>query len=151
MRSVLNPVAGTVVAMSEVPDPVFAQGMVGPGIAVDPGPAAASDACAPIGGVVLSLHPHAFVVVGDDGRGVLVHLGIDTVQLGGEGFVPHVAKGDVVVAGQRVITWSPRAVSDGGRPALVPVVVLELPAEDLEILVPPGETIAAGAPLLAFS
>lgn len=151
MGSVLNPVAGTVVAMSEVPDPVFAQGMVGPGVAVDPGDAASSDAVAPVDGVVLSLHPHAFVVVAGDERGVLVHLGIDTVQLNGEGFTLHVAKGDVVVAGQRLITWSPRNVSGGGRSALVPVVVLELPPEELEILGEPGEMLPVGAPLLRYA
>ena len=76
---VQSPVAGTTVSMTEVPDAVFAQAMVGPGIAVQPDGGRA-DALSPIDGTVATLHPHAFVVAGEDGRAVLVHLGIDTVK-----------------------------------------------------------------------
>jgi phosphotransferase system IIA component len=120
-----SPVAGRVVAMRDVPDPVFAESIV-----------------APCAGVVVKLHPHAYVLLappggGADGasagevpaaagRGVLVHLGIDTVQLKGEGFTLLVAEGDTVEAGQELIAWSPSTVSDGGRSPLVPVVALDL-------------------------
>ncbi|GAB3159309.1 PTS glucose transporter subunit IIA [Myceligenerans halotolerans] len=162
--TVLSPVSGTVVAMADVPDPVFAEGMVGPGIAVDPSvDGATSDVVAPCGGTLVKLHPHAFVVVATEdavategreagggpwGRGVLVHLGIDTVQLGGAGFTVHVAEGDVVAAGRRLVTWSPTEVSDGGRSPLVPVVALDLSPADLQVLTAPGDPIAAGDPLL---
>ena len=72
---------------------------MGPGTAIDPvrEPGAA---VSPVDGVVVSLHPHAFVVVDDEGHGVLTHLGIDTVQLNGEGFELLVHKGDTVTRGQ---------------------------------------------------
>ena len=82
---VLAPLPGRVLPLSEVPDPVFAGAMVGPGAAVDP-PRGPVQAVAPVDGRIAKLHPHAFVVVTSSGRGVLVHLGIDTVQLQGEGF-----------------------------------------------------------------
>ncbi len=78
--------------LAAVPDPVFSGAMVGPGTAIDP-VREPSEAVAPVDGVIVSLHPHAFVVVDDSGHGVLTHLGIDTVQLNGEGFELLVNKG----------------------------------------------------------
>jgi PTS system glucose-specific IIA component len=144
---VSSPVAGTVVAAADVPDPVFAQQMVGPGIAVEP-----SDGVvvAPTAGTVASLHPHAFVLQHDGGAAVLVHLGIDTVQLAGEGFSLHVAKGDRVAVGDAVVGWDPTAVRAGGRSAVCPVVVLEASPETVRVLAEPGDEVAAGDPLLAI-
>ncbi|MBO3745038.1 PTS glucose transporter subunit IIA [Streptosporangiaceae bacterium NEAU-GS5] len=128
MTKVLAPVAGVAIGLADVPDPVFSQAMVGPGAAIDPARAPAR-AVAPIAGTIVKLHPHAYVVVGDDGRGVLVHLGIDTVQLKGEGFDLLAAEGDRVVAGQPVVGWDPAAVEAGGRSPVCPVVALDAPAE----------------------
>ncbi len=88
-----SPVAGRVVALSAVPDPVFSQAMVGPGVAVEPSRVKA-DVVSPVDGTVVTLHPHAFVVATGDGAAVLVHLGIDTVKRKGEGFELHVVKGE---------------------------------------------------------
>ncbi|MEN3540533.1 PTS glucose transporter subunit IIA [Microbispora sp. ZYX-F-249] len=128
MTTVLAPVAGAAIGLAAVPDPVFSQAMVGPGRAIDPvrGPV---EAVAPISGTIVKLHPHAYVVVGDDGRGVLVHLGIDTVQLKGEGFRLLAAEGDRVGAGQPVVAWNPAAVEAGGRSPVCPVVALDAPAD----------------------
>lgn len=149
---VLAPVAGRARALADVDDPVFAAEMVGPGLAVDP-PVAGGDqqVVAPVDGVVAKLHPHAFVVQVPDGRAVLVHLGIDTVQLRGEGFTLHVAEGDEVTAGQVLVAWSPSAVVGGGRSAVCPVVALDGSADDLERLVRPGDEVAAGEPLLRWA
>jgi sugar PTS system EIIA component len=124
MTTVLAPVEGTSVGLAAVPDPVFSAGMVGPGTAIDPvrGPGEAS---APIAGKIMKLHPHAYVIVGDDGKGVLVHLGIDTVQLKGRGFRLLAAEGDRVVAGQPVVAWDPSAIEAGGRSPVCPVVALD--------------------------
>ncbi|MEV4454628.1 PTS sugar transporter subunit IIA [Microbispora sp. NPDC004025] len=128
MTTVLAPVAGAAIGLAAVPDPVFSQAMVGPGTAIDPvrGPV---EAVAPISGTIVKLHPHAYVVVGDDGRGVLVHLGIDTVQLKGEGFRLLAAEGDRVGAGQPVVAWNPAAIEAGGRSPVCPVVALDAPAD----------------------
>ena len=130
---VLSPVPGTVVPITEVDDPVFADAMVGPGIAVRP-VGGHHDAVTPIDGTVATLHPHAFVVAGDDGRAVLVHLGIDTVKQEGAGFTVHVAKGDTVRAGQPMVGWDPDAVAAAGYSAIVPVVALDASADVLSEL-----------------
>jgi PTS system glucose-specific IIA component len=123
-----SPVAGEVVGLAGVPDEVFAEAMVGPGTAVDPvgghrgGPA---DAVAPVDGVLVKLHPHAYVVVDAAGHGVLVHLGIDTVTMRGEGFALLAAEMDRVTAGQPVVRWDPDAVRATGRSTVCPVVALD--------------------------
>ncbi|MBP2472921.1 PTS system N-acetylglucosamine-specific IIA component [Crossiella equi] len=147
--SVLSPVAGTVVPISEVPDPVFAQAMVGPGIAVDPD-RTAGEAVAPVDGTVVTLHPHAFVVATDAGTAVLVHLGIDTVKLKGEGFTLHVVKGEKVRAGQPVITWNPADIEATGYSPVCPVVALDAAADTLSDLRAPGP-VAAGDPLFSWN
>lgn len=121
---VLAPISGRAVALTEVPDPVFAQGMVGYGAAVDP-PRQVVDAVAPVSGKLLKLMPHAYVIMTADNIGVLVHLGLDTVQLNGAGFTTHVAQGDTVTAGQRIITYDVPAIIAAGFSPIVPVVVMD--------------------------
>ncbi|RSM61267.1 PTS glucose transporter subunit IIA [Amycolatopsis sp. WAC 01376] len=141
---ILSPVSGKTTAMTEVPDPVFAQAMVGPGLAVMPS-GGRQDAVAPVDGTVVTLHPHAFVVATEDGRGVLVHLGIDTVKQKGEGFSLHVAKGETVRAGQPVVEWDPEAVKAAGYSPIVPVVALDAKAEVLSGLLTGGDVEAGDA------
>ena len=124
MTSVSAPVAGTVVALADVPDPVFAQQIVGSGIAIDP-ERAESTVVAPADGRLLKLHPHAFVLLTAEGKGLLVHLGIDTVQLEGAGFALLVAEGDDVTAGTPIVRWNPGEIEAGGRSPVVPVVVMD--------------------------
>ncbi|MGW4486051.1 PTS sugar transporter subunit IIA [Amycolatopsis sp. NPDC004368] len=146
---ILSPVAGEVVAITDVPDPVFAEAMVGPGIAVKPSGGRA-DAVAPVAGTIVTLHPHAFVVATEDGRAVLVHLGIDTVKEKGEGFTLHVVKGESVRAGQPVVGWDPEAVAAAGYSPIVPVVGLDAQADVLAGL-EPGRTVAAGEVLFSWN
>ncbi|WP_330176860.1 PTS glucose transporter subunit IIA [Streptomyces sp. NBC_01498] len=138
MISVTSPLAGRAVGLAAVPDPVFADAMVGPGTAVDP-VRAPCDAVAPIDGVVVSLHPHAFVVLDPEGHGVLTHLGVDTVQLNGTGFVLLVRKGDTVTRGQGVVRWDPVAVEAAGKSPVCPVVALDAGVEALTDVVRRGE------------
>ena len=134
---VLAPIPGRVLPLSEVPDPVFAGAMVGPGVAVDP-PRGPVQAVAPVDGRIVKLHPHAFVVVTSSGRGVLVHLGIDTVQLQGEGFRLLAAEGDEVTAGTPLVEWDTAAVETGGRSPVSPVIALDAQPEAI------GDTVTAG-------
>ena len=127
---ILAPVQGRAVPMEDVPDPVFAQLMVGPGAAVDP-PREVVDAVAPVSGKVFKLFPHAYVILTAEGVGVLVHLGIDTVQLKGEGFTAHVEQGDDLTAGQPVTIYDVPAIEAAGRNPIVPVIALEKQAADL--------------------
>lgn len=122
---VLAPLPGKVVALAEVPDPVFAGQLVGSGVAVDPdrtrGPLVVT---APLAGKIVKLHPHAFVILGH-GVGVLVHLGIDTVKLKGEGFELLAAEGDEVVAGAPIVTFDPTAIDGTGYSPICPIVVMD--------------------------
>ncbi|MBW8484544.1 PTS sugar transporter subunit IIA [Actinomadura parmotrematis] len=149
MTRVLSPVPGRVVGLAGVPDPVFAQAMVGPGTAVDParGPGAAA---APVAGTIVKLHPHAYVVVDAEGHGVLVHLGIDTVQLKGAGFELLAAEGDRVEAGQPVVAWDPAAIEAGGRSPVCAVVALDAGADALSGVREDGD-VERGAELFAWS
>jgi len=147
---VLAPVAGTVRAMGEVPDPVFAGEIVGPGLAIDPSRDGVVEAIAPVSGRIIKLHPHAYVILTDNGRGALVHLGLDTVQLAGKGFTLHAAEGDTVVAGDVVVSWNPAEVEAGGRSPICPVVALEGKQEAVTGLVTPGATVRAGEPLFEW-
>ena len=126
---VLAPCPGRVVAMADVPDPVFAEEMVGPGVAIEPDPGP-TVVLSPITGTVLKVHPHAFVVLGD-GVGVLVHLGINTVRLDGEGFEVLTSQGTAVAAGDPMIRWDPATIPssvDGQDVStVVPVVVMDAP------------------------
>ncbi|MGP3981847.1 PTS sugar transporter subunit IIA [Streptomyces sp. KR80] len=130
MTTVTSPIAGRAIGLAAVPDPVFSGAMVGPGTAIDP-VRKASEAVAPVDGIVVSLHPHAFVVVDDEGHGVLTHLGIDTVQLNGQGFELLVSKGDTVRRGDAIVRWNPTEVEAAGKSAVCPIVALEATAEAL--------------------
>jgi phosphotransferase system IIA component len=99
----------------------------------------------------MKLHPHAFVVQADAGRAALVHLGLDTVQLGGAGFTLHVAEGDTVAAGDAVVSWDPAAVEAGGRSPVCPVVALQGDPAAITPLASVGTVISAGDPLLEWA
>ncbi|GAB3654559.1 PTS sugar transporter subunit IIA [Streptomyces sparsus] len=130
MTTVTSPLTGRAIGLAAVPDPVFSGAMVGPGTAVDP-VREPSEAVSPVDGIIVSLHPHAFVVVDAEGHGVLTHLGIDTVQLNGEGFELLAAKGDSVKRGDPVVRWNPAAVEQAGKSPISPVVALEATADSL--------------------
>jgi len=148
--TVLAPVTGTVRAMADVPDPVFAGEIVGPGLAIEPSRDGRVGAIAPVAGKVLKLHPHAFVLVDEAMRGILVHLGLDTVQLGGVGFTLHVAEGDTVAAGDVVVSWNPADVEAGGRSPVCPVVALEGKPGSVRALAALGTSVRAGEPLFEW-
>jgi sugar PTS system EIIA component len=140
---VTAPLPGTVLPMADVPDPVFAGSLVGAGLAVDPAPhAGVLDAVAPVDGRLLKVHPHAFIVLHASGRGVLVHLGIDTVRLDGTPFTLHAAEGDEVTVGTPVVSVDVAAVRAAGMSPVTPVVVMDAAADT----VPPVES---GVPVQA--
>ncbi|MGA9374345.1 MAG: PTS sugar transporter subunit IIA [Mycobacterium sp.] len=149
--SVLAPVAGRVVALSDVPDPVFSQGMVGFGAAIDP-PHEVVDAVAPVSGKLLKLMPHAYIVLTVDNVGVLVHLGLDTVALNGAGFTTHLQQGEQVSVGQVIITYDIPAIIAKGLNPIVPVVVMdEREAANIAVSALAGAAITAGADLFVAS
>ena len=127
--SVLSPFSGIVVPIEEVPDPVFSEKMLGDGLAVEPGEGVA---LAPINGKLIILHSagHAFAVQSEGGLvTVLVHIGLDTVNLKGQGFTLHAQVGDTVKAGQRVITFDLGVIAAAGYNAISPVILPDLPEQ----------------------
>lgn len=138
---VVAPVEGRAVPLQDVPDPVFSQGMVGYGAAIDP-PRRVVDAVAPVGGRILKLLPHAYIVMTPDNVGILVHLGLDTVALQGEGFTSRVKEGDTVTAGQVVITYDVPAIEAKGLNPIVPVVVMDEREADNVV---PADAVLTGA------
>ncbi|MGO4589716.1 beta-glucoside-specific PTS transporter subunit IIABC [Paenarthrobacter sp. 2TAF44] len=137
------PCAGTVVPLAEVSDPVFASGAMGPGVAVEP---SESVIVSPVSGTVAVAMKtgHAFGIKTDDGIEVLVHVGIDTVTMKGEGFHGALERGTRVEAGQPLVTADLEAIRAAGHPATVLVVVTngpkDAPVEQLE-----GGSVVAGA------
>jgi sugar PTS system EIIA component len=142
------PVPGRARSLADVPDPVFAAALVGPGVAVDPerGPLTAH---APVSGRLATLHPHAYVIITDDERAVLVHLGIDTVQLAGAGFELFATLGDRVVAGAPIVGWDAARIEAGGRSPVCPVVALDAAPEAVSRLVADG-VVPVGAALFGW-
>ena len=131
-RPVLAPLPGRLVPLGDVPDATFAQGIVGQGLAIDP-PRQVVDALAPVSGKVVKLWPHAYVIMTPDKVGVLVHLGIDTVQLNGAGFTVLVEEGSQVEIGQPMITYDVPAIEAAGRNPITPVVIMDKKATISEV------------------
>ncbi len=145
MVHILSPVSGIRQEVSAMPDPVFAAGLVGPGAAILPGPGKHA-AVAPVTGVLVKVHPHAFVVLTDKGPSVLVHLGIDTVHLAGEGFTVLVEEQARVRAGDDIVLWDPSYVEQSGFSPMCAVVVLDCPFP-AHALGAPGTLIEIAEPL----
>ncbi|WP_104193486.1 PTS glucose transporter subunit IIA [Cryobacterium sp. Y82] len=123
---VVSPLSGRVIAAADIPDPVFANGLVGYGVAVVPdSDADMLTAVAPMTGRVVKVMPHAYIVQHVSGPAVLVHVGIDTVHLKGEGFIVHVQKGDQVEAGDRMISVDVALIRAKNLSPCCPVVALD--------------------------
>ena len=98
IKNFLAPVTGRLVALANVPDSVFAQKMLGDGFAIDP---TDGEVVSPVNGTVTSFMAdtrHAVGITAEDGTEILIHIGIDSVKLGGEGFAGFVEQDDSVTA-----------------------------------------------------
>jgi PTS system glucose-specific IIA component len=118
---VLAPLDGTVVDLETVPDEVFAQKMAGDGVAIDP---SGQVAVAPISGDLVKLFPggHAFGIATSDGVELIVHIGLDTVELKGEGFENIATEGQIVQAGTPIVRFDRAAIERLGKAMLSPIV-----------------------------
>jgi len=118
---VLAPLDGTVVDLENVPDEVFAQKMVGDGVAIDP---SGQVAVAPVSGDLVKLFPggHAFGISMNDGVELIVHIGLDTIELKGEGFENIATEGQMVKAGTPIVRFDRATIERRGKVMLSPVV-----------------------------
>ncbi|WP_371029911.1 glucose PTS transporter subunit IIA [Pseudoclavibacter sp. JSM 162008] len=120
---ILTPVEGSIIRLSDVQDEAFSSGTMGDGFAVEP---TSGDFRSPVSGIITAMFPtgHAFGVTTPEGLEVLVHMGLGTVDLHGEGFDLKRAEGDVVEAGDVVVAVDLEAVRGRVRSLATPVVVL---------------------------
>ena len=142
------PMAGKAVAMSDAPDPLFASGAMGGGAVIEPTDGAVYS---PVNGSVGMLFDtkHAIGIMTDDGVEILIHIGVDTVNMGGEGFVAHVAAGDTVEAGQLLIEADLDAIKAAGYPTATMVIVTN--TDDFASVEPFIGDVAAGDKLVTVT
>ena len=121
-KTVLSPLTGKVIHLSEVSDPMFGEEMLGKGCAVIP---SKGELTSPADGVIDSIPEsrHAVMMTTDDGVELLIHIGIDTVELKGAHFTSLVSSGDRVCAGQSLIEFDIEAIKSAGYDTTTPIVV----------------------------
>lgn len=141
------PVSGQAVPLGEVPDEVFAEGMAGEGGAIVPG--ASGEAVAPVSGMLVKLFEggHAFGIETDGGVELIVHVGLDTIELRGAGFEKLATEGDRVEAGQPIVRFDLDEIRNSGYDPVTPVVVTN--AEDHPVSNLRTGEVSAGEPLFS--
>ena len=119
---IASPLSGQVKELSQATDPVFSQGVMGQGVLIEP---SQGDLLAPVDGVVSVLFPtkHAVGIVSDQGVEMLMHIGMDTVNLEGKGFTAHVNQGDRVKVGDKLISFDIDLIKDAGYVTETPVII----------------------------
>ena len=132
--AITAPVAGTVVPLAAVPDPVFSSGAMGNGLAVLP---TEGKVYSPVAGTVTAQMPHAYGITADNGMEVLIHIGIDTVKLAGKHFSPKVTKGQRVEDGALLAEFDVEAIKAAGYNPMVIMVVTN--SADYNAVVPIAE------------
>lgn len=145
-NTVYAPVNGRVVEMGDIPDPTFSEGVLGWTMGIYPEDGIVR---APFSGKVVQVSDtgHAIGLEGNDGMELLIHVGVDTVEMGGMGFDPKVKEGDEVNAGQELLVFDRKAVADAGHPDVVVVIVLNADDYTATELVAEG-TVAAGTKII---
>ncbi|HTB33720.1 MAG TPA: phosphoenolpyruvate--protein phosphotransferase [bacterium] len=135
------PLSGILVPLESVPDPVFAQKMVGDGVSIDP---SSSELLAPVAGTVTMIHKssHALTLTTDDGVEVLIHVGLDTVTLRGEGFRSLVETGARVKLGQALLRFDPVLVGRKAVSLLTQVLIAN--GDKVQALQPAAGPVEAG-------
>lgn len=159
-NAILSPVAGRLMNLEATGDPVFASRALGEGVGVVPETAGETAVLAPVSGTLKTVARtgHAFGIKTDDGIEVLVHVGIDTVNMDGEGFVVAVGKGERIAAGEPLATVDFGKVAAAGHSVVVVVTVVN--AAELTVVTPligdgssddnggDCKTVSAGSPII---
>lgn len=119
---VVSPLAGQVKPLSQATDPVFSSGVMGQGLVIEP---SQGELVSPVNGTVTVLFPtkHAVGIVSEEGVEMLMHIGMDTVSLDGKGFEAHVAQGDKVMVGQKLISFDMEVIKGAGLITETPVII----------------------------
>jgi phosphocarrier protein FPr len=135
------PLSGVLVPIDQVPDPVFAQKMVGDGVSLDP---TTARLLAPCDGRIIQLHSasHALTIASEQGIEVLIHIGLDTVNLKGQGFTARVELGDVVRAGDLLIDFDADYIATRAKSLLTQIVITNL--DRVSSMTPSAGSVTAG-------
>ncbi|QXT63768.1 phosphoenolpyruvate--protein phosphotransferase [Tessaracoccus palaemonis] len=143
----MAPLTGVLVPLDQVPDPVFAKKMVGDGFSIDP---LHGLLVAPVAGEVVDLQPshHAITIRTAEGLEILMHIGLDTVALGGEGFTPRVTEGASVAPGDPLIEFDLDGVGRAAKSLLTQVVITNM--EIVESIAPSAGMVDAGSSVAAY-
>ncbi len=145
----LAPMTGEVIALADVPDPVFAGGALGAGVAFRP---TSGEVVSPVAGTIATVFKtgHAVAIKTDSGVEVLIHVGLDTVKLEGGPFQVLVAKGDRVTAGQPLLRADLAAIIEAGYETVTPMVVMN--TKKLSVLpLATGRAVTAGEPVVSVN
>ena len=147
-KTVLTPLQGKVLAQADIPDETFAQGILGPGCGIEP---TGKTVYAPFDGTVNQVAStlHAVGLTSEDGIEILIHVGMDTVEMQGKGFKALVKEGDKVKAGTPLLKVDLEAIRAAGHPTATALIVTN--SDDLpEISVAANGDAAAGTPVFKF-
>ncbi|WP_413409370.1 PTS system trehalose-specific EIIBC component [Paenibacillus amylolyticus] len=119
---IMAPLTGQAVSLEQVPDPAFAEKQMGEGVAIEPsGNVVVAPFDAQVAHVIKS--KHAVILEHASGLQVLIHVGINTVSLKGEGFNMHVEAGEHVKAGQKLLEFDRKVIEDAGYPLITPIII----------------------------
>jgi PTS system beta-glucosides-specific IIC component len=136
--TVAAPVSGKVIALSDVADEAFSSGALGQGLAIEP---SEGKVYAPVDGEITTFFPtgHAVGITSDNGIEILIHVGMDTVELNGKGFTPKKKQGDKVKKGDLLLEVDLDAVKAAGKPTVTPVIITN--SDDFADVIPaePGD------------
>lgn len=123
---VFSPIEGKVLPLSEAKDGAFSDGIMGKGVVIEP---TSGEVVAPFDGTVMTLFPtnHAIGLISETGAEVLIHIGIDTVQLEGKGFEAFVKQGDIVKKGQKLVQFDIDTITSEGYNTQVPIIITNTP------------------------
>lgn len=141
--SVVAPLSGTIKSLEEVPDPVFSQKMMGDGIAIVPDN---GKVVSPVDGEIMQLFPtkHAVGIKAANGAELLIHIGLETVSMKGEGFEAHVSEGSKVQAGDPLITFDVSLVEEKAKSTITPIILTN--GDDMgELVKKDGTKVEAGS------
>ncbi|QDP41888.1 beta-glucoside-specific PTS transporter subunit IIABC [Radiobacillus deserti] len=144
--TVVSPLTGQVQNLSNIKDELFASRALGKGVAIEP---TEGKLAAPVAGTVSALFPtkHAIGITTENGAEILIHVGMDTVQLEGEFFTAHVAKGDQVEKGQLLLEFDIEGIQSAGYLVTTPIIVTNSDQFDMDVL-EEERSIVAGEPIL---
>ncbi|WP_426354045.1 PTS sugar transporter subunit IIA [Exiguobacterium sp. R-39] len=140
---IASALTGKIVSIENVPDQVFSQKMMGDGIAIEP---TEGKVVSPINATVETIFPtkHAIGLKGEDGLELLIHVGLDTVNLKGEGFTAHVQSGDKVKAGDVLVEFDLDFIRANAPSTITPIIVTNHDQFTLSVVPAEGTSVVAG-------